>query len=459
LAGMTGPAALVSVGYMDPGNWATDLEGGARFGYQLLWVLLASNLVALLLQSLSAKLGTVTGYDLASACRRQYAPAWTRTLWVLAELAIIGCDLAEILGGALALNMLFGLPLQWGAALTACDALLILTLQRFGARTLEAVVIALTFTIAVCLLAEVWMAKPAASMLVRGVVPHLDAAALPVAVGMLGATVMPHNLYLHSALVPHARPGERSAQLRRGFWSTMLALNLALLVNVAILVLAAAAFHAHGIPIVDLRDAHRLLDPLLGASIASTLLAVGLLCASQSATVSGTLAGQVVMDGFLGLRMSPFARRVLTRGLAIGPALAMLGALGDEGVTTMLVGSQVLLSLQLPFAIVPLIKLTSSAPLMGAHVNRTVTRWAAIGCATLIVVANAALIRDTLLSLRNSAPTLAWSLGIAAGILLGLLGFLCLTPLKPAVAPQRRLDPPDPLSFHHFGHHVRSGKN
>lgn len=431
LAGMVGPAALVSVGYMDPGNWATDLEGGARFGYQLIWVLLASNAIALLLQNLSARLGIVSGLDLASACRTQYSRAWSLGLWLLAETAIVACDLAEVLGGALALNLLFGIPLLPGAALTAFDALLILMLQRRGARALETVVIVLTVTVGLCLLIELCLAQPSAAGLASGLWPRLHAKSLPVAVGILGATVMPHNLYLQSALVPHAR--ERSQErrlLRRCFWTTALALNLALLVNGAILVVAAAVFFTRGIPVTDLRAAHDLLAPLLGTSAASFLLAVGLLCSGQSATVSGTLAGQIVMEGFLGLRMSAWLRRVITRALAIVPALAVLAWQGDKGVTPLLIGSQVLLSLQLPFAVIPLIKLTNAPSLMGDHANTRVVRVAAASCALLIIAANAALVHSTILELRPASPVLALALTVVGMTALASLACLALVRLR-----------------------------
>ena len=436
LAGMVGPAALVSVGYMDPGNWATDLEGGARFGYQLLWVLLASNLLALLLQTLSARLGVVTGLDLASGCREQYPRALSSVLWVLAEVAIIACDLAEILGGAVALHLLFRLPLLLGAVLTSVDALFILMLQRRGSRWLEAVVIGLCSLIALCMFLEVWLARPDAGAVARGLVPRLHGDSLYLAIGILGATVMPHNLYLQSGIVPHARTaGERRSLLRRSFWSTGIALNAALLVNAAILVLAAAVFFTRGLAVTDLRDAHRLLSPLLGTGFASLLLALGLLFAGQNATVSGTLAGQVVMEGFMGIRMSPLLRRVLTRGLAIVPALVVLSLAGDGGVSPLLIASQVLLSLQLPFAVVPLLKLTSEPRLMGAHASGPLLRVLGYVAAIVIVGANAALIEHTVAELRGSAPLWATLLACLGAGMLGLLLVLCCTPL--AASPRR----------------------
>lgn len=433
-----GPATLVSVGYMDPGNWATDLEGGARFGYQLLWVLVLSNLMALLLQSLSAKLGIVAGMDLASACRAHYSKGVSAALWVLAELAIIACDLAEVLGSAIALNLLFGVPLVMGAIITVLDVFLILALQRRGARTLEALVLTLLITIAVCLGVELLLVKPVFSEVTSGLVPKLDGASLYVAIGILGATVMPHNLYLHSALVPQrlksTRPSEQRQSLRRSFWSTALALNLALLLNAAILILAAAVFSTRGIEVSDLREAQRLLAPLVGTSAASILFAVGLLCSGQSATITGTLAGQIVMEGFVRLRVSPVVRRMITRSLAIIPAVLVLSIVGADGTMSLLIASQVVLSLQLPFAVLPLIRLTSSKALMGGFVNGRVVRVAAWACAVLVTSANVALVSLTMHNLRESAPLLSSLLAGAAIAGLGLLGWVCFVPLR---APRR----------------------
>lgn len=429
-----GPACMVSVGYMDPGNWATDLEGGARFGHQLLWVLVASNAMALLLQTLSAKLALVTGLDLASACRQSFGPRTSVALWILAEIAIVACDLAELLGSAVALNLLFGIPLLLGAALTSLDVLVILWLERRGARRLEAVVFALVLTIALCLTAELVLAGPRLADLGQGLIPRLNGESLYVAIGILGATVMPHNLYLQSGLLrAGARPREPRQQrqaLRRSFWSTALALNGALLINAAILVLAATVFAGRGLPISDLRDAHRLLTPLLGASSASVLFAVALLCSGQSATVTGTLAGQLVMEGFVQLPVAPWVRRLVTRTLAIFPALAVLSIAGDSGTMTLLIASQIVLSLQLPFAIVPLIRLTSSLRLMGAHGSRWPARALAIGSAALISAANTALVVRITQSLVEQRPTLAVvvaTLGLAS---LGFLGWVTCVPLR-----------------------------
>jgi manganese transport protein len=425
-----GPALLVSVGYMDPGNWATDLEGGARFGYDLLWVLIASSLIALLLQNLCARLGVVTGLNLASACQREFSRPVSFTLWILAELGIIACDLAEVLGSAVALHLLFGVPVLAGALLTSFDVLLILMLQQRGMRKLEAFVLTLLSSVGVCMLVELWFAKPSIADVAGGLQPRLNGDSLYLAIGILGATVMPHNLYLHSALVPHVSVEGRQQALRRNFWSTGLALNLALVVNAAILILAASVFWARGLPVDDLRDAHRLLSPLLGTGLASALFALGLLCAGQSASVSGTLAGQIVMEGFLQLRLSPLMRRALTRGLAIVPAVGVLAVAGDSALMALLVGSQIVLSLQLPFAIVPLIKLTRSRSLMGPDANRTLSHVCATACACLIVVANLALVARTVAQAWHSVPALSALLAVAGVASLGFLARVATVSLR-----------------------------
>lgn len=424
-----GPAAMVSVGYMDPGNWATDLEGGSRFGYDLLWVLVVSNGIAWVLQNLSARLGIVSGQDLAQACRAEYSKSLTITLWVLAELGIIACDLAEVLGSALALHLLFQLPMIWGAILTSADVWLVLALQRGGRRWLEAVVMTLLMTIAACMVVELVLARPAPLALLHGLVPKLNGESLYVAVGILGATVMPHNLYLHSALVPQTAPESRHpALLRQSFRSTALALHLALLVNASILVLASAAFFGRSQAVTDLKDAHRLLSTMLGSGSASFLLAIGLLCSGQSATVTGTLAGQTVMQGFLQLRLNPQLRRIITRGLAIVPAVVVLGIAGEAGTMPLLMASQIVLSLQLPFAIVPLIRLTSARSVMGLHANAFHVKAAAWSCALLILAANAALVLHVVATLHATSEALARLLAVVS---LGGLGLLCLVACAP----------------------------
>ncbi|HEY3565048.1 MAG TPA: Nramp family divalent metal transporter, partial [Casimicrobiaceae bacterium] len=335
-----GPATLVSVGYMDPGNWASDLEAGARFGHSLLWVLVIANAIALLVQTLAARLGIVTRLDLAQACRACYPRAISNVLFALCALAIVACDLAEVLGSAVALNLLFGLPLVWGALVTALDVFALLALRHLGVRRLEAIVVVLVLTVGACLAVETWLVEPATRSLASVLSPRLDAASLYVAVAMLGATVMPHNLYLYSSLVQtRAMPTTDDAQrraLRYNFVDTLIALNVAFVINASILVLAADVFHANGIVVTDLREAQRLLSPLLGTSLAGILFAVALLAAGQSSTITGTLAAQIVMQGFLGLRGSPMTVRMITRGVAMLPAVLVLALLGDDSTVTLL---------------------------------------------------------------------------------------------------------------------------
>jgi manganese transport protein len=364
-----GPAYLVSVGYMDPGNWATDLEGGARFGYQLLWVLVMANLMAILLQTLSARLGIVAGRDLAQACRESYPRPVVYALWALCEVAIAACDLAEVLGAAIGFNLLFGLPLLAGVAITAADTVLLLFLQGLGIRTLEAFVLSLITIIGGCFFVEIVLAKPPVGEIVTGLVPRISRESLYVAIGILGATVMPHNLYLHSALVQTRNIGqsdaEKRAACRYNLVDSVVALNGALLVNAAILVLAGAVFFKRGIVVTEIAQAQALLTPLLGTTAASVVFAVALLCAGQSSTLTGTMAGQIVMEGFVSLRMRPWLRRLVTRLLAIGPAVVFLWIRGDSGVDQLLIFSQVVLSLQLSFAVVPLVHFTSDRRIVG----------------------------------------------------------------------------------------------
>lgn len=371
---MLGPAYLVAVGYMDPGNWATDLAAGSRYGFRLLWVVALSSLMAMLLQSLCCRLGIATGMDLAQACRRLLPGRWRLPLWLLAEVAIVACDLAELVGSAIALQLLFGLPLPWGVLLTAADTLLLLALQRFGMRRLEAVVIALVALVSACFALELLLLKPHWPSVAAGLIPNpgglREGSQLLLAAGILGATVMPHNLYLHSALVQSRQwpnhPRARHWALRFATVDALLALLLAFLVNGAILVLAGGAFY--GVvaqPVEDLSQAYHLLTPLLGTSLASVLFGVGLLAAGQSSTLTATLAGQVVMEGFLDLRLPAWQRRLLTRCLALIPALATVLLLGDQATNRLLVLSQVVLSLQLPFAVIPLVAFCGRPGLMG----------------------------------------------------------------------------------------------
>jgi manganese transport protein len=378
-----GPGYLVAVGYMDPGNWATDLAGGSAFGYALLSVVLLSSLMAMVLQALSAKLGIVAGMDLAQACRARYSRRTTIVLWALCEIAIIACDLAEVLGTAIALQLLFGLPLVAGIVLTAFDVLLILALQRYGFRKLEAVIVTMLVVVAGCFAYDLWLAQPDAGAIAAGLVPTADIVANPamlyLAIGILGATVMPHNLYLHSAVVQTRAVapdnGSRRQALRLATIDSSVALTLALFINAAILILAAATFHDAGrSDVAEIDQAFRLLSPMLGAGAASVVFAIALLASGQNSTITGTLAGQIVAEGFLDLRLPFWARRMATRLLAIVPAIAVIAIAGEGSATELLVLSQVILSLQLPFAIVPLVSFTGSRALMGEFAN---PRWLA----------------------------------------------------------------------------------
>ncbi|MGQ9494935.1 MAG: Nramp family divalent metal transporter [Thermoanaerobaculaceae bacterium] len=372
LFAFSGPAYLVSVGYMDPGNWATDIAAGSQFGYRLLWVLVMSNLMALLLQSLSARLGIVTRMDLAQACRAMYGPKAGVVLWALAELAIVATDLAEILGSALGLQLLFGIPMWAGILVTALDTLLLLLLHGRGVRLLEAFIVVLITTIGVCLALEVILAKPDLGELANGCIPTVPGpGALYLAIGMLGATVMPHNIYLHSALVQSRRIGATPAAIRSGIRfnviDSLTALNGALFVNASLLVMA-AAFHSAGFhQVTDITEAHKLLEPVLGAAIAPVAFAFALLLSGQSSTITGTLAGQIIMEGFLRLRLQPFVRRLATRGVAIVPALLVIGTAGEKATGDLLVASQVALSLQLPFAVIPLVHLVTDRRWLGQY--------------------------------------------------------------------------------------------
>jgi manganese transport protein len=382
-----GPGYMVAVGYMDPGNWATDLAGGARFGYTLLSVILLSNLMAILLQALALKLGIVTGRDLAQACRDHYSRPVSFVLWVLCEIAIAACDLAEVIGSAIALNLLFGIPLIWGVCLTALDVLLILMLQNRGFRYLEAFVIALVATIGICFATELVMAQPALSEMVQGLVPRTQILTNPtmlyIAIGILGATVMPHNLYLHSSIVQTRKvlPDDSSKReaIKFATLDSTVALLFAFFINAAILILASAAFHANGhAEVADIGDAYRLLTPLLGTGLASTLFAVALLASGQNSTITGTLAGQIVMEGFLNIRLPAWLRRLITRLIAIIPAVIVTALYGEKGAGSLLILSQVILSLQLSFAVVPLVYFTSQRSKMGRFVNPAwlaVTAW------------------------------------------------------------------------------------
>src|SRR6201997_5507057 len=373
-----GPGYLVAVGYMDPGNWATDIGGGAKFGYTLLSVILISNVMAMILQALSAKLGIVTGRDLAQACREHYSRPTAIALWIVCEIAIAACDLAEVLGSAVALKLLFGLPLLAGVIITAFDVLIVLALQGRGFRLIEAFVVTLIATIAACFAYEIFFAQPLWREAIHGVIPRAEIfrnrEMLYIAIGILGATVMPHNLYLHSSTVQTRAfatdaSGTRDAMRYATFDST-LALGFAMFVNAAILVLGAASFHTRGLPnVAEIADAYKLLSPVLGVSLASTVFACALLASGQNSTLTGTLAGQIVMEGFLNIRLKPWVRRLITRALAITPAALVIGFAGEGKVTSLIILSQVILSFQLPFAMVPLIQFTSDRAKMGSLVN------------------------------------------------------------------------------------------
>jgi manganese transport protein len=396
-----GPGLLVAVGYMDPGNWATDIEAGSVFGYSLLFVVLLSSLAAILLQVLSMRLGIIGRVDLARACRDHYAPGVRNALWLMAELAIVACDVAEVLGSALALHLLFGMSLVTGIVITAFDTLLVLGLKGKGFRQVEAIVLGLVITISLCFAIELFLVGPDWHAVAAGFVPHVQALrdphALYIAIGILGATVMPHNLYLHSSIVQSREVGRddasRASALRLSTLDTIVSLSLALLVNAAILTLAARAFHGTGhAGVTDIQDAYHLLDPIVGTGAAGLLFGVALLASGQSSTFTGTIAGQVIMESFINLKIPCWQRRVITRGLALIPALCGVLWLGDDAVGKLLVGSQVVLSLQLPFAIWPLIRFTSDTRMMGRFANGPVLKASAWALFAVITGANLALL-------------------------------------------------------------------
>lgn len=425
-----GPAYLVSVGYMDPGNWATDIAGGSQFGYKLIWVLLMSNIMALLLQSLSARLGLVRGLDLAQASRVTYSPVVNFFNWLLAEIAIAACDLAEVIGMAIGLQLLFDIPLLAGVSITVADTLLLLVLQKYGIRKMEAFILVLIATIGFAFILELIFAKPDGVELVKGFIPSIPSnEALYIAIGIIGATVMPHNLYLHSSLVQTRKidktPKGIKEAIRFNFIDTFIALNLALFVNAAILVLAAAAFFNAGLNNVsEIQDAHKLLDDVLGNRFAPILFAVALIAAGQSSTLTGTLSGQIVMEGYLNLRIQPWLRRLITRLIAIVPAFITIYLFGEGATGQLLILSQVILSMQLGFAIIPLIHLTSDKRKMGEFVNKTWVKIAAWLIASVIVLLNAKLVVDSLIDWLSTSenPIILYltvvPLVIGAGVLL-----------------------------------------
>jgi len=396
-----GPGYLVAVGYMDPGNWATDVAGGSKFGYSLLSVILISNLMAILLQGLASKLGIVTGRDLAQACRDHYSRATVVSLWVLCEIAIAACDLAEVIGSAIGLNLLFGLPIPIGIGVTAFDVLVVLYLQHKGFRVIESLVVALIVTIAACFLFELIISRPDLAGVASGFLPHASTISrrdeLYIAISILGATVMPHNLYLHSSIVQtrayeETASGKRAA-VRFAFWDSTLALTFALFINAAILVVSAATFHTSGhTEVAEIQDAYRLLSPLLGVTGASAVFALALLASGQNSTLTGTLAGQIVMEGFLDIRMRPALRRLITRAIAIVPAALTAIFFGESGTAKLLIFSQVILSLQLSFAVFPLVRFTSDRLKMGAFVNGPLLKTLSYTAAIVILALNAWLV-------------------------------------------------------------------
>ncbi len=465
LFAFAGPAYLVSVGYMDPGNWATDLAGGSRFGYQLVWVLLMSNLMAVLLQTLSARLGLITGRDLAQACRDFYPKFTVMPLWILCEIAIVACDLAEVLGAAIGLQLLFGIPLLVGVIITALDVLLLLALSRFGIRRLEAFIIMLVTTIGGCFAVQMALSHPDVAAILHAFIPRgadggaslfartpdggvsvlgLHGQSLFIAMGILGATVMPHNLYLHSSLVQSREveptvAGKREA-CRMNLVDSVVALNAALFVNGGILVLAAAAFHRHGLTeVASLQEAHRLLEPLLGSQLAPILFAVALLCAGQASTITGTLAGQIVMEGFLQIRVRPWLRRMLSRGLAIIPAVIVILVQGEKGVDALLVLSQVALSLQLSFAVVPLVTFTSDRRLMGEFANAWWVRVLALVTTAIIMGLNGKLAFEVIGGWVADSPGAWWVWGVLLPLVVGLVLLLLYLVVAPLLGRARPL--------------------
>lgn len=430
-----GPAYLVSVGYMDPGNWATDLEGGSRFGYALIWVVLMSNMMAVLLQTLAARLGIVTGKDLAQACRAEYSKAASFVLWILCEIAIAACDLAELLGTILGLNLLFGLPLLWGAAVTLLDTFLLLAIQRLGIRKMEAFILSLITVIAGGFVVNLFLAKPDWGAAAAGLVPGIPTGSVYIILGIIGATVMPHNLYLHSSLVQTrnvSRLVDAKAQACRfNLLDSTIALNAAFFVNAAILVLAAAVFYRNGIVVTEIQQADQMLEQLLGSQVAPIAFGLALLAAGQSSTLTGTLAGQIVMEGFVKIRLRPHVRRLITRCIALLPAVVVIAIFGDRGTYRLLILSQVILSLQLPFAIVPLVHFTSDKLKMGSFVNRWWAKILAWGSSAIIIGLNGKLVYDQIAEWGSEGiPRIVTALIILIAAATGLfLVYLLVMPL------------------------------
>jgi manganese transport protein len=441
-----GPAYLVSVGYMDPGNWATDLAGGSKFGYKLIWVLLMSNLMALLLQSLSARLGIVRGRDLAQANRETYPRYVNYALYGLAEIAIAACDLAEVLGMAIGIQLLTGLPLIWGVSITVLDTFLFMLLQRLGMRKMEAFIIALVGIIGISFLIEIILAKPDLGEVVAGFAPSIPGnEALYIAIGIIGATVMPHNLYLHSALV-QTRKFKRDTKgikraLKLNFIDSTIALNLAFFVNAAILVLAATVFFKSGrTDVAEIKTAHELLNDFLGTKLAPTLFAVALIAAGQSSTITGTLAGQIVMEGYLHLRINPWIRRLMTRLIAIIPAVIVILINGEKNIDSLLILSQVILSLQLGFAVIPLILFVSDKKTMGTFVIKPLTKITAWLITSILVYLNLRMVTEQASGYFATSDNLFWKAVIVLGGLL-FVALLIISIVYPLMSKKRRYIP------------------
>jgi manganese transport protein len=430
-----GPAYLVSVGYMDPGNWATDLEGGSRFGYSLIWVILMSNMMAVLLQTLAARLGIVTGKDLAQACRSEYSKLTSFVLWILCEIAIAACDLAEVLGTILGLNLLFGVPLLWGALVTLFDTFLLLVIQKLGIRKMEAFILSLISIIAGGFIVNLFLAKPDWGTAAAGLAPSLPEGSLYIIIGIIGATVMPHNLYLHSSLVQTRRVSRivdsKAQACKFNLLDSAIALNAAFFVNSAILVLAATVFYRHGIVVTEIQQADKLLEQLLGTQAAPVAFGLALLAAGQSSTLTGTLAGQIVMEGFVKIRLRPYLRRLITRSIALLPAVVVISISGDEGTYKLLILSQVILSLQLPFAIVPLVHFTNDKLKMGSFASKLWVKVLAWIISAIIIVLNGKLVFDQIMEwVEGGAPIIVsiLAIGIAAAISLFLV-YIIILPL------------------------------
>ncbi len=441
-----GPAYLISVGYIDPGNWATDLEGGARFGYTLIWVLLMSNAMALVLQALSARLGIVTGRDLAQACRDHYPRSVCYILWILTEIAIVATDLAELIGTTIGLNLLFGIPVLWGVVIGGCDTLLLLAIQNLGIRRFEGFILSLVTIIGLCFVFEVFISGPEWGQVISGFVPRIPGEGLYIIIGIVGATVMPHNLYLHSALV-QTRAYDTSTEgklqaCKYNLIDSAVALNAAFFINAAILVVAAAVFFKGGIVVTELQQAYSLLSPLLGTTLAGLAFAVALLCSGQASTLTGTLAGQIVMEGFLRFKIRPVLRRFITRMLAVIPAALTIMYMGDSGTYKLIILSQVILSLQLPFAVIPLIHFTSDRRAMGEFVNKYWVRILSWIVAGIIVALNMKLVTDQITEWVAKSAEPFWIYTTIVPFSVGLGALLLYITLKPFIRlPERKLIP------------------